>query len=214
MQLKTVIISIAVMAGVLIGITALLWNFSNQAEMPIEGVAGEMRQVKSFGVAQDHGREGGVVVTEWSDFQCPACAGAQKILKELLTKYEGKVKLVYRHLPIPSIHKNALVSAYAAEAAGRQGKFWEMHDILYERQTEWGGLGDPRERFAQYGEELGLARQEFVDDLNNQEVKELVNKDMLEATKYRIQSTPSFFVNGVRVETAQLGEEIEKALGQ
>src|SRR5581483_190972 len=77
-----------------------------------------------------------VTIIEFADFQCPACGQAHPALKQILEEYKGKVTFIYRHFPLPQ-HQNAILAAKASEAAGEQGKFWEMHDMLYEKQNEW-----------------------------------------------------------------------------
>src|SRR3989344_2713566 len=83
-------------------------------------------------------RDAQVVLIEYSDFQCPACAFYYPLLKNLTEEFGDKIAMVYRHFPLPN-HQNAKPAAYAAEAAGRQGKFWEMHDMVFENQEEWQG---------------------------------------------------------------------------
>ncbi len=195
MNLKTILLFVGVTLGVLLGVGGLLWQFGTNADKPIADVAGEMRYQKGSGE---------IVVTEFSDFQCPACQGVQAPLKQILAKYDGKVTFVYRHFPLVSIHKNAMVAAQASEAAHGQGKFWEFHDLLFDKQTEWAGLSDPRELFGTYVEILQMDKAKFLSDLESQEVKDKVSVDVLDSTRYRLTGTPTFFVNGKKVEFAQL----------
>ncbi len=201
MQIKSIVMFVVVTIGLLLGVGALLVNFGNSApeNKIITDVAGEMRLVKG---------EGEIVLVEFSDLQCPACQSVQAPLKQILSKYEGKVKLVYRHYPLNSIHKNADIASRASEAAHLQGKFWEMHDTLFEKQREWEKLGDPREKFAEYATALGLDATKFLADIESQEVKDKVAIDLLAATNYRLSGTPSFFVNGESVEFANLDSRL------
>lgn len=203
MNTKSIITFVLVTVGILAGAVALLWKFGNTEVKPIEGVAGEERHVKG---------EGPVTIVEFSDLQCPACRSVQAPLKEILAKYEGKVRLVYRHFPLSTIHKNAFIAAYATEAADKQNKFWEMHDLLFERQPEWEELDDPREKFGEYANELGLELEQFRQELESQEVREAVNKDSLDATRFRLTGTPSFFVNGVPVEFGALDTKLSESV--
>lgn len=191
MNTKSIIIFVLVTVGILAGAVGLLWKFSNPQEKVIEDAAGEERHVQG---------EGAVTVVEFSDLQCPACKAVQDPLKQVLSKYQGKVKLIYRHFPLTNIHKNAMVAAQASEAAHLQGKFWEMHDVLFAKQAEWQGESDPAVKFAQYAKDLGLDEQKFTADLNAQEVKDPVTADTLAATRYRLSGTPTFLVNGVLTE--------------
>lgn len=201
MNLKTILIFVGVTMGVLLGVGGLLYQFGAAADKPIAEIAG----VKSHTLGS-----GEIVVTEFSDFQCPACLSVQEPLKQILKKYEGKVTFVYRHFPLVSIHKNAMVAAQASEAAHLQGKFWELHDLLFDKQTEWAGLSDPREMFGAYAETLQMDRAKLLSDLESQEVKDKVSVDVLDSTRYRLTGTPTFFVNGKKVEFAQLESRIQE----
>ncbi len=195
MSTKTVITFVLVMLGVLIGVGGLLWQFGQADTKAIADIAGEMRHKKG---------EGEIVVTEFSDFQCPACQAAHEPLKQIMGKYEGKVSLVYRQFPLTSIHKNAQLAAQAAEAAGIQGKFWEYGDVLFAKQQEWAGLADPRETFMSYAQTLELEVDKFGVDMDSQATKDAIANDVVAATRYRINGTPTFYVNGIKLELAQL----------
>ena len=201
MDKRSIIMFVAVTFGILLGVTALLWNFGGKSgvETQIADAPGEMRRVKG---------SGDVVVTEFSDLQCPACKSVQEPLEQILAKYEGKVRLVFRHFPLPSIHKNAQMAAQAAEAAGNQDKFWEMHDLLYDKQAEWGGEVDAITKFAEYAESLGMEREKFLSDINSSLIKEAVSTDFVAATRYKLQGTPTFFVNGYQTEFGELEAKI------
>jgi len=202
MNIKTLITFIAITLGVLLGVGGMLWQFGqNGVVKPIANIAGEMKNVKG---------EGELIVTEFSDFQCPGCALSQPKLKEMISKYEGKVKLVFRHFPLTSIHKHALVSAYVAEAAGLHGKFWEMHDLLFERQNQWATLNEPKARFVEYAKELGLNEETFKTDMESENVKQVVAKDLAEANRNRLMGTPSFFVDGVEMDLDQIEKKLEE----
>ena len=200
MNTKTIMIFVAVTLGILLGVGALLTQFSASSEKPIADIAGSSLHAQG---------EGAIEIVEFSDFQCPACFSVQAPLKELLAKHEGKVKFVYRHFPLIQIHKNAQVSAQAAEAAGMQDKFWQMHDKLFETQTQWQGLADPKEIFAKYSEDLGMDMAKFVADLDSQVIKDIVAKDALAANQNRIGGTPTFYVNGIQTEFGQIEAKIK-----
>lgn len=153
-----------------------------------------------------------VVLVEYSDFECPACAIAAPIIKNILDEYASDVRFVYRHFPIPS-HRNAEAAAYAAEAAGEQEKFFEMHDLLFERQDEWRGESNPTSRFIEYANLLGLDADRFGADMNSQKTKSKVSADKATAYSARINATPTFFVNGypiVGIDPARIKNEIER----
>lgn len=195
MNTKIILIFIAVIVGVLAGVGGLLSQFGASAEKPIPEIAGEKKHVQGTG---------NVTLVEFSDFQCPACLAVQEPLKQILQKYEGKVEFVYRYFPLTTIHKNAQIAAQAAEAAGMQGKFWEMHDKLFATQSTWAGLSDPKETFVGMAKEIGLDTEKFASDLESQTVKDAVSVDILAATRYSLGGTPTFFVNGMKTEFPQI----------
>lgn len=136
-----------------------------------------------------------VTVVEFADFQCPACGAAHPVLKQLLSEYENDVMFVYRHFPLAN-HRNAKIAAYSAEAAGVQGKFWEMHDMLFENQAEWSESANPMEIFTEYATELELDTTQFAEDVKSDEIKDKVNNDQRDGTLVGVSATPTFFING------------------
>lgn len=133
---------------------------------------------------------------EYSDFQCPACRAYEPFVKQALQDLNGAIKFTYKYFPLIQVHKNALISAKAAEAAGRQGKFWEMHDLLFEKQDEWAELSDPTNLFTNYAKSLNLNVNKFEQDLTAKEVEQKVQENLEEAINTGLNSTPSFILNG------------------
>jgi len=128
--------------------------------------------------------EAPITVVEYADFQCPACVGFSLGIKELINEFPGTIRVVFRHLPLPSIHNLAYISAMAAEAAGAQGKFWEMHDLLYQNQQQWSAYSE--KEFIDWAlfqaEALALDIDQFTADLNDEEVRaeiEAINQERL-----------------------------------
>ncbi len=140
---------------------------------------------------------GTVQVVEFGDYQCPACAQAHPIVTRLQEEYQGKITFIFRNFPLSS-HQNALPSAEAAEAAGAQGKYWEMHDKLYENQEEWSGTVDPASIFIGYATDLGLDIDTFKHDYGAKKYLDFISNDQTDGYKLGVQSTPTFFVNGKR----------------
>lgn len=201
MQLKTIIIFIAVTLGVLVGVGGLLSQFGSNSDKPIADIAGEKKRVQG---------QGTVTIVEFSDFQCPACLAVQEPLKKILSKFDGKIAFVYRYFPLTTIHKNAQIAAQTAEAAGLQGKFWEMHDKLFITQSSWATIADPRETFAAFATELGIDKDKFLSDIDSQAVKDAVSVDMLAASRYALTGTPTFFVDGVKTEFGSIESKLEE----
>lgn len=139
-----------------------------------------------------------VVLFEYGDFQCPGCGAAHPTVKELTEKYEDQIAFVYRNYPISSIHPNARAAAAAAESAGKQGKYWEMHNVIFEEQNSWGQL-DANERtdyFNGKARDLGLNLDQFQTDMASPEVTAKINFDLALGRKDQVSGTPTFRMNG------------------
>lgn len=144
-----------------------------------------------------------VVVTleEFGDYQSSACAELNSTLKELKEEYAANLNLVFRNLPLTNINKNALPAAQAAEAARMQNRFWEMHDLLYEKQNEWKDEADPRPRFLKFAQDLGLDVERFTKDVDGEQVQFRIEADKDAALAQGIQETPTLLINGRRLKT-------------
>ena len=137
-----------------------------------------------------------VTVEEFSDFQCPTCGRMHPVVKQLLAKYPQQVRVVFRHYPLATIHRHAREAARAAEAAGMQGKFWEMADMLYARQADWSRVDPARPLFVEYAQTLGLDVARFQQDIDGTAAAMRVVNDERRALSRRFQGTPTFVVNG------------------
>lgn len=144
-------------------------------------------------------RDAEVVLIEFADYQCPACKTYAPLVEQLHEDFGGDLLIVYRHFPLVSIHPNALAAALAAEAAGRQDRFWEMSKLLYERQEDWADEISPRDTFISYAEELEIDADQFTDDLGDGELEDKVNADILSGNKLDVNATPTFYLNGRKV---------------
>jgi len=155
-----------------------------------------------------------VTLIEYGDLQCPACGAFYPIIKTLEANYAGKVRFVFRHFPLSQIHPNALAAARAAEAAGMQGKFFEMHDKLYETQSSWGELTTNQQAlFESYAQELGLNMTKFKQDYSSDQVATIINDDESSGQKaFGIDSTPTFILDGVKIKNPQGLDEFSKLL--
>jgi protein-disulfide isomerase len=157
--------------------------------------------------------EGSITLVEYGDYECPYCGAAYPVVKQVEEKYKDQVKFQFRHLPLLQVHKNAFVAARAAEAAGMQGKFWEMHDLLYQNQQNWSKASDPRSIFDQFATQLGLNVKQFKADSNSSKVNNLINADIAEFNKTGEQvSTPTFFLNGKKIQVNNTVEDFSKII--
>jgi formate-nitrite transporter family protein len=159
-----------------------------------------------------------VTLEEYGDYQCPPCSKLAEPLKQLERDYGDLVRVVFHHFPL-AVHAHAKEAAYAAEAAGLQGKFWEMHDLLYREQAAWTATGaDTRKMFVSYAGTVGLEVDRFTRDMDSAEVKARVEKDQNEGAAIGVKATPSVFINNKYVlpqgedPTKPLREAIDAAL--
>jgi protein-disulfide isomerase len=134
-----------------------------------------------------------VSLVEYGDFECPYCAAAHVIVKKVQEIMNDQLRFVFRHFPLTQIHPHAEPAAEASEAAGAQGQFWEMHDLLYENQPR---LDTPH--LIAYAEELDLNLPQFVRELEDGIYRERVREDFLSGVRSGVNGTPAFFINGVR----------------
>ena len=152
------------------------------------------------------------VLVEYSDFQCPACALYYPVVKRLAAEIPDKVRVVYRHFPLRQTHQFAQIAAEASEAAGNQGKFWDMHDILFNTQDTWSKEKNPEESFAKYAGSLGLDVEKFKQDLKSPETKQKVQEDLTSAEAMRLNQTPTFFLNGSQISPRASYEEFKQLI--
>src|SRR3990167_4419824 len=147
-------------------------------------------------------------IVEYSDFQCPACASYYPLIKRLTDEYPNEVRVVYRHFPLEELHKNAKPAAIAAEAAGKQGKFFEMHDALFNTQDQWAKDGNPELTFEDLAGSLGMNGKQFKEDVNNPELKKRVEENISQAVQNGIGGTPTLFLDGKLIQTPNSYEEL------
>jgi len=156
-----------------------------------------------------------VVIVEWADFQCPYCGAAAPVLDKVPEQYPGMVRLVFKNYPLAS-HEHSEIAARGAVAAGKQGKFWEMHHLLFANQES----GLDRDEVLRLGKELGLDEKRFVSDMDSEAVADAVNKDRKQAEKLELKGTPMIYINGRHFELEQfnlledLGDWIELEIEQ
>lgn len=150
-----------------------------------------------------------VTLIEYGDFQCPACSTYEPVVQKLQEDFKNDLVFSYRHFPLTQIHQNAILSAKASEAAGRQEKFWEMHDFLYEMQTEWSIAGNAKEIFIGYAKTLGLNVAQFEQDLSLKTIEEKIKTDFEEGSKLGVRGTPTFFLDGKKIENPRSYEDFK-----
>lgn len=141
-----------------------------------------------------------VTMVEFADFQCPACGAYAPLVEQLLKDNPNTLQVVFKHFPLTQIHANALLASKAVESAGLQGKFWEMHDMVYAKQAEWSGLLNARDMFLTYAATLSLDQTKFAQGLDSNEIEKKVLAEYTEGVKLGVQGTPTFFINGEKIQ--------------
>lgn len=149
----------------------------------------------------------GVVLVEYGDYQCPFCGQYYPLVKQVQQKYNDQITFQFRNLPLLQIHQNAFAGARAAEAASLQGKFWEMHDMLYENQEAWSSSPKVLTVFEGYAKKLGLDTNKFKKDFASAAVNDSINADVVafDRTKQE-KSTPTFFLDGKKINPSSVDE--------
>ena len=155
--------------------------------------------------------EARLTLVEFGDYQCPACGDYHPMIKQLLSEFNGKVKFVFRNFPL-SQHANAKISSYAAEAAGLQGKFEEMHNKIYETQGDWSNSADAKNIFIGYAKDLGLDVEKFKKDIDSDAVKQKVDRDTGDGLALRINETPTFYLDGIKQILIGRYDDLKKAV--
>ena len=142
-----------------------------------------------------------VRLIEYGDMQCPACGGAHPGIKQIVADYGDKIGFVFRNYPLTTIHPNALAAATAVEAAGLQGKYWEMNNLLYETQSSWSNLSpeDRTGKFSDYAAQVGLDGEKFKKDLSSSSISKKISFDQALGRKLNVTGTPGLFLNGEKL---------------
>ncbi|KKT81504.1 MAG: hypothetical protein UW78_C0009G0025 [Candidatus Azambacteria bacterium GW2011_GWA1_44_9] len=149
-----------------------------------------------------------VTLVEYSDFQCPACAAYFEMVEQAVTEYDDRLSFTYRHFPLAQ-HKNAQSASYASEAAGKQGKFWEMHKMIFEQQADWAEKNNASEIFKGYAQELKLDLARYATDVASTEIKDAVSHDRDTGLRSGVDSTPSFYLNGKKMQNPRSYDELK-----
>lgn len=148
------------------------------------------------------------VLIEYGDMQCPACKAFHDSLKEIEKdkNVTNNITLVYRHFPLVNVHQFAMEAAIAVEAAGQQGKFFEMSDLMYDNQEEWSKQKTVSETFRKYAEQLKLDMEKYDAAIKSDKTRAAVIDDQTSGNKYEVNSTPTFFLDGEKLDVATFDE--------
>ncbi len=216
MDKKILTISITAIVGFVL-VSYLAFNKPTQTSFPEQAQTREKSDKVDVG---DHKKGTGKnILIEYSDLQCPACKmfhdyiEAEKVKDKEFAKFmDTEFTFIYRHFPLTNIHKNAEAAAYAAEAAARQGKFYEFIDQAFATQEKWSDMDKPMEFFQKIALDMGIGDKQFLEDASSDVVKNKVQSDSELALKGQVDSTPTFFSNGVKLTGFGTFEEFKKLL--
>jgi protein-disulfide isomerase len=190
--LIVIVLAVAVAAGAAV-------YLSRQPDQPSE-TAATPSHVDIRGGGHFRGPENAALtLIEFGDFQCPSCGAFHPLVKELLNRYPQQLRLEYHHFPLISIHPNTMLASMAAEAAGEQGHYWEMHDALFEHQREWADNPNAEPVFIAMASRFGLDINRFMQALRSPQVQDRILKDVTRGQDAKVDGTPTFFINGERV---------------
>jgi len=199
-------IVIIVLTLIVVGIVALV----TASKQPTNGVLSLPVQVDDWTIGGANATTT-ISLVEYSDFQCPACAFYADWTRKLILDIP-ELRLTYRHFPLTKIHQNADLSARAAEAAGKQGRFWEMSELLFTNRDKWADDNKAEVIFSDYAQQLQLDPAKFTEDLNSQITKNKVSQDLESGLRSGVTGTPSFYLNGAFINNPKTYEDFVRII--
>lgn len=195
---------LAILAAVIIGLGGI-FALTNKSDNSKSGSSGNSSSQPTSHISGQG--QAGVTFMEYGDFQCSVCAIYYSPVKQAVEKYQKEIFFQFRNLPLVSIHQNAFAAARAAEAAGKQGKFWQMHDKLYENQSSWDKSSNALNFFKTYAKAIGLNQSQFEKDYASGAVNDAINADLDAFDKTgQNPATPTFFINGKYIANSELSD--------
>jgi protein-disulfide isomerase len=189
--LIVIILAVGVAAGAAV-------YLSRGTEEPTDSKAPLHADIKGGGQIRGplEGGEAQVTLVEFGDYQCPSCGAYHPFVKEILNRYPKQLRLEFHHYPLISLHPNAMAAAMAAEAAGEQGRYWEMHDALFEYQGQWSNTPNAEAVFLALASRIGLDSNAFMRAMRSPELQQRILKDVERAQVAKVEAVPTFFING------------------
>ena len=205
------IIIAAVLVAIVV-VVGMLWKSSRQSGLPANT---STNGSEPPGAQPPHVRgnpNAPVTMEEFADFQCPSCGAYYSEVKKIESEFGDRLRVIFRERPLVPTHQYALIAAQAAEAAGLQNRFWEMHDKLYENQKIWSEARDVVPMFVDYAKQIGLDPDQFMRDLNGDVVATRIFQDGKRAHALGVEGTPTFLINGKEARDEQWKPEGLRAM--
>jgi Na+:H+ antiporter, NhaA family len=188
-----------VIAAVIIGAVLVTWMLVRSSRQTNSNTNQRASAAEPTGAVPPHIRgnpDASVTLEEFADFQCPSCGIYYAEIKKIEEEFGTRLRVIFREYPLYPNHEHSVLAAQAAEAAGMQGRFWDMHDKLYENQKAWSDAKDALPFFVDYARQIGLDMDRFNRDLNSDAVAGRITKDGIRGHALGVTGTPTFFVNG------------------
>ncbi|MCL4209006.1 DsbA family protein [Patescibacteria group bacterium] len=227
--MKNLTLLLATVGGTLALVVGVAFLFSNKTATPtgpadqakvvgqrnLEKLASDSATLDASTSAQPQKK---IVLSVFSDFQCPACANLEKsFLINARTTYADQVEFVYRHFPLDSIHPYARMVAWASEAAREEGKFWEFHDLVFAEQSVWSSLSSKdavKEKLIEYASQLNIDKEKFIARMESDEIKKRIETDVADGYALNVDSTPTIYLNNNKTAPQDLANQVRALLQQ
>lgn len=200
-----------ILGGIVVLMIGLFTLSGGKPDTGNSDFSGNARQVQSTDHIEGNA-DNPVVLMEYGDFQCPGCGALFPVLEQIKQEFGQQLTFVFRHFPLTNIHPNAMAAHRAAEAAGQQDMFWQMHDLLFSRQQQWSTVSDAPSVFESYAQELELNMDQYAQDVASQAVFDAISRDQDSGNQLDISSTPSLLLNGERITTPGSAEELRQLI--
>jgi protein-disulfide isomerase len=203
--LVVIVIAVAVAAGAAV-------YLSRQPDEPAGGASTPIHANIKGGGHLRGPENAQVTLVEFGDYQCPSCGAFHPLVQEVLHRYPTQVRLEFHHFPLVTVHPNTMLASQAVEAAGDQGKYWEMHDAVFEHQNDWSGSPNPEPIFITLATGVGLDINKFMQGLRSPEVQQRILKDVERGQEAKVEATPTFFINGEQIHVRLSMEDFVQAI--
>lgn len=204
--------TLLIFSAIFVGFMGVMLYISNQNKTDLSGYDfNKIIEVEEGDIAEhiygEHDHEKAILI-EYGDFQCPSCGTMNSVVKKIVDDFKGDLTFVFRNFPLDG-HQNALSAAAAAEAAGLQGKYWEMNNLLFEKQSDWStaDITQRNEKYTSYAEDLGLDIEQFKSDMKSAAVSKKIKFDRAIAKEIKATGTPTFVLNGESISSDIWGDE-------